>query len=106
MKQQHISRAGRKAQIMLSIFERLSTETNPVFTPYAIAKELGIKPSTHVKKIVNELVSDGWLNQREQQDLWGRTKYVVWLTTDAFNLLMDTFETGNNNLKFVKSWFE
>ncbi len=106
MKQTHVSRAGRKAMIIMNVFDRTAGDTMPICTRYSIAKGIGLAPSTHVKKIVDELVQDGWLNEHEVTDLWGRKSTRLWLVKDANELLRDTVFSGNYNLKFVKAWFE
>lgn len=106
MKQQHISRAGRKAQILMNVFERTAGDTAPICTAYSIANGIGLKPSTHVRKLINELVDAGWLNQREQHDLWGRKSILHWLTTDAYEVVREQYAQGGNKLAKIKSWFE
>lgn len=106
MKQTHVSRAGRKAQILMAIYEDTAEAKPFIFTPYFIAKRLELAPSTHIAKIVAELAEAGWLNQEHVSDLWGRKVTRVWLTGEAFRLLEDAYAEGKGNLKFVKSWFE
>lgn len=106
MKQNHISRAGRLAQIIMHIYEQTAEAQPVIFTPYSIAKALGMRPSTHVTKMIHELTQIGWLNEVEQPDLFGRKSTRVWLTGDAFKLLEDAYSDGKGNLKFVKEWFE
>lgn len=106
MKQIHVSRAGRKAQIIMHIYERTAGDTMPICTAYSIAKGIGLTPSTHVRKLLNELATEGWLNQREQMDLFGRKSILLWLTTDAHNLMNQTQENNVIDWKTVKDWFE
>lgn len=106
MKQTHISRAGRLAQIVMHIYEQTAEAQSVIFTPYAIAKGIGLKPSTHATKLVRELIETGWLNEQEAVDMFGRKTTQVWLTGDAFKLIEDAYADGKASLRFVKEWFE
>lgn len=106
MKQTHVSRAGRKAQIIKEIFDKTVTTEYSSSTAYSIAKMVGLAPSSHVKKIVNELAEAGWLNSENRSDFWGRTTVYYWLTNDAYKLLADMWAHGHDSWKILKSEFE
>jgi hypothetical protein len=92
--------------IIMNVYERTAGDTMPICTAYSIAKGIGLAPSNHVRKIINELVEGGWLNQREQTDLFGRKTILHWLTTDAENLLNEAQDNNIIDWKTVKGWFE
>lgn len=106
MKQQHISRAGRKAQIVLTLFDDDSMDLTRVVSAYGIAKAIGMKPSTHVKSICEELVKTKWLQSMQRTDFWGRLMTYYCLTTDAVQLLLERPQEVERGLNIVKSWFE
>lgn len=106
MKQIHVSRAGRKAQIMRSVYLAQVTGLPPYATPYFVAKDIGMKPSTHVKKIINELVSDAWLTENVQADLWGRKTYHLRVTSDAWELISDLYARDGECLTGLTRGFE
>lgn len=106
MKQSHMSRAGRKAQIVMGLFDRMIGSPLGQMTSYAIAREIGLAPSTHVKKMLIELEQERWVIGREQCDLFGRTSTLYRLTVEAYDLMLDTYGKYGDTFVFVKSWFE
>jgi hypothetical protein len=53
------SRAERKVQIVASLAINVQHGKSPVLTMYGIAKRLDIRPSTHLLKILAEMVNSG-----------------------------------------------
>jgi hypothetical protein len=106
MKQRHVSRAGRKAQIITEMFARSEGVEYPAAAAYSIAKMIGLAPSTHVKKMVVELADQGWLNSQEKEDFWGRKMVYYWLTDEAYKLMSEIEEQGRHGWKILKTGFE
>jgi len=106
VKQTHVSRAGRKAQIVLAIFEHMATSVHGRTTAYQVAKEIGMAPSTHIRKMINELIDSGWINEQIVTDIFGRSARLIWLTNDAYKLASDMAAAGVNSWKVLKKEFE
>lgn len=66
-KQVHKPRWQRQDEIILTALgQRSVSERNKQFTNAKMAKWLGLSASNKLKKMIDELVSEGWLNREEK----------------------------------------
>jgi len=56
------SREERKVQIIAALAIMVQHGKKPELTMYGIAKKLDMRPSTHLLRILREMVTDGLLN--------------------------------------------
>lgn len=76
----NVSRAGRREQITLLLARKSYAKEKQLWTMYQVAEQIGLKPSNHVTKLLNELVNDGVIKgtwQKERAGRW-RTK-LYWI---------------------------
>jgi len=106
MKQTHVSRVGRYAQIIMALYAVDDMNLTRVLSAYGIAKSLDMKPSTHVKKMCKDLEQQGYLLSMERLDFWGRVMTYYYLKTEVVDELLKLSGSRDEHLKVVKSWFE
>lgn len=106
MKQTHISRAGRKAQVLWALYSGSFRESKKAMSAYGLAQFQQMKYSTHQRKIVQELVDDGWLVTWSIKNGVLGLKAMYELTDAAYDLIFDTIQISNDPFESMKSWFE
>lgn len=106
MSQVHNSRAGRAAKIIM-MFEPNSVAW-PAWklTPYRIAKNMGMKPSTHVRSICENLVGLGWLQETRELHRPGVEKREYTLTRAAYEWINARRDEKRIEEKDLVEWFE
>jgi hypothetical protein len=80
------SRAERKVQIVATLAIQLQHRKKPEMTMYEIAKSLDIRPSTHLIKILKEMVVSGELQVDTKQHRPQVMKWVFKLPEGTYSM--------------------
>lgn len=78
------SRAERQTMIIQTLAIDVQHGREPRCTVASMARRLGLEPSTHLRKIMNEMVEDGRLNAVSQPHRPNRDKWVYLLPRGSY----------------------
>lgn len=106
MKQTHISRAGRKAQILYTLYSQSETDFYIGLSLWMLAKSIDMKYSSHLKAIADELVADFWLQAVGIQKQNGKYVTCYQLTVTAYELIDEVQKGKIIDWQSLKGWFE
>jgi hypothetical protein len=91
---------------MYALWDHQLDSGNPHMSAYAIAKYLGMKPSSHVKKMLDEVLETGWISYTEMIDLFGKRRCYYYLPPHIFEMIYNLNMSMSGRLNVMKRWFE
>lgn len=84
MKVKALSRADRKQQIVNTLLIQLQHDLPPTATVYEMAKSLNLSPSSHLRKIMIEMVAEGRLTAHKTEHRPGVFKVLFGLAEGEY----------------------